>query len=194
LAAKGLSTNTVGSLGSTSSSALDVSPVSNLLSSTPIPSSAQDALAVGNSLGSTPIPFSAQDVLAVGNTLDGLGSTLIPSSALDASAVDANTLGSIVNLSARKRAGKMRPGTSLTPRFVDILLSIPTLMSVRNLCAREWVKANPTGTTVEFKEYFDSLSTADRKVGSLVNISDCHTNSFLYLQKYQDLAGGLKIN
>lgn len=37
-------------------------------------------------------------------------------------------------------------------------------MFERNLCAVEWVKVNPQGTTDEFKAYFNSLSGEQRLV------------------------------
>ena len=37
-------------------------------------------------------------------------------------------------------------------------------MFERNLCAVEWVKVNPQGTTDEFKAYFNGLSEEQRLV------------------------------
>ena len=34
----------------------------------------------------------------------------------------------------------------------------------RNICTQEWVSLHPHGTTAEFKEYFDQLPAADKKV------------------------------
>ncbi|KJA12933.1 hypothetical protein HYPSUDRAFT_209978 [Hypholoma sublateritium FD-334 SS-4] len=53
------------------------------------------------------------------------------------------------NSPKRSKAARMRPTKTTT---------------ARNLCAVEWVKVNPQGTTDEFKAYFNSLSGEQRLV------------------------------
>jgi len=63
----------------------------------------------------------------------------------------------------------MRTSKSTTARYV--IVQCPLMCSIlsdctiiRNLCAINWVKKNPKGTSEEFATYFDTLLEAELKV------------------------------
>ncbi len=72
----------------------------------------------------------------------------------------------------RGKGARMRPTKTNTPRYVNhccaenvysINVSLYILQS-RNLCAQDWVKANPQGTTDDFKFYYSNLSDEQKQV------------------------------
>ena len=66
------------------------------------------------------------------------------------------------------KKGKMRPGSSLTARYIYSLIHYWLLALIplfRNLCAIDWCVKHPDGTAAEFKQYYDhEMSNEDKKV------------------------------